>query len=91
MLKRIGAIVAALTAVLIALGAGPATAAPTEVQMGACRLRLNNVSQKDGGFDVVMWVWFRWQDKDIKPWETIEVADGAITGRSEAAVTEDQG
>ena len=61
------------------------------VQMGAYLLRLSNVSQKDGTFEVDMWVWFRWKDKSLKPYESFEFANGKIESRSNPEVTEDEG
>lgn len=63
---------------------------PVKVQVGAYILRINNVSQKDGTFNVDMWVWFRWQG-DAKPYEGFEIANGQISSRSEAVVTQDEG
>jgi hypothetical protein len=34
---------------------------PTRVAVGAYILRVSKVSQKDGTFDVDMWVWMRWK------------------------------
>lgn len=66
-------------------------AAPAEVQVGAYILRLNNVSQKDGTFDVDMWVWFRWKDANLRPYESFEISNGRIESRSEAVVSQDAG
>lgn len=68
-----------------------ATTTPAEVQTGAYILRLSNVSQKDGTFDVDMWVWFRWTDPALKPHESFELANGQISSRSEAVVSQDAG
>ncbi|MBS7540862.1 ligand-gated ion channel [Ancylobacter lacus] len=70
--------------------AAPAPAGPTEVQVGAYILRISNVSQKDGTFNVDMWVWLRWKG-DLRPDKTFEVADGSITSRSDTEVLEDEG
>jgi hypothetical protein len=72
--------------------AGAARAAgPAEVQMGAYVLRISNVSQKDGTFDVDMWVWFRWKDAALRPFESFEVANGRINSRSNAEISDDGG
>jgi hypothetical protein len=68
-----------------------AATGPAEVQTGAYVLRLSNVSQKDGTFDVDMWVWFRWTDPALKPYESFELANGQISSRSEAVVSQDAG
>lgn len=66
-------------------------AGPVEVQVGAYILRLSNVSQKDGTFEVDMWVWFRWKDANLRPYESFEISNGRIENRSEAVVTQDAG
>jgi hypothetical protein len=75
---------------LLPLKTDAEAAAPTKVQVGAYVLRLSNVSQKDGSFDVDMWVWFRWQG-DAKPYESFEIANGKIDSKSEAVVSIDDG
>ena len=94
-----------MTRALIALGAvcvgflssavadevGGASVAPAEVAMGAYVLRVSNVSQKDGTFNVDMWVWFRWKGDDLKPYETFEIANGKIESKSNAEVSDDGG
>lgn len=66
-------------------------AGPAEVQVGAYILRLNNVSQKDGTFEVDMWLWFRWKDSNLRPYESFEISNGRIENQSEAVVTQDAG
>ena len=65
--------------------------APAEVQVGAYIMRLNNVSQKDGTFDVDMWVWFHWKDSNLRPYESFEISKGQIQSRSDAIVSQDAG
>ena len=60
--------VLALGGASLAVAAEDAGAPPAEVAMGAYLLRLSNVSQKDGTFNVDMWVWFRWKGDDLKPY-----------------------
>lgn len=64
-------------------------ASAQRVEVGAYVLRLSNVSQKDGTFDVDMWLWFRWTDPALKPYEGFEVSNGRIASRSEAVVSHD--
>jgi len=64
---------------------------PHEVQVGAYILRISNVSQKDGTFDVDMWVWMRWKGSGIEPQNTFEIANGVINSRSDTAVLQDDG
>ena len=54
--------------------AAPALAgAPVPVQIGAYILKIHNVSQKDGTFDVDMWVWLRWKGDSLQPQKTFEI------------------
>ncbi len=79
---------------VLPVGAGAqegAPKAPLQVQVGAYLLRLNAVSQKEGSFNVDMWVWFRWKGADVKPYESFEIPNGQITSRSTAVVTDDGG
>lgn len=79
-----------LLALLVPLAAAAEAAEPSKIQVGAYVMRLSNVSQKDGSFDVDMWVWFRWQG-DAKPYESFEIANGRIDSKSEAVVSDDEG
>ena len=81
---------AAFFSVALLAGVSPVSAqdGPAKVQVGAYILRIANISQKDGSFDVDMWLWFRWQG-DLKPYESFEIANGRIENRSEAVVSED--
>ena len=64
--------------------------APLQVAFGAYVLRISRVSPQEGSADVDMWVWFRWNDDDIRPDLTFEITNGVITSRSEPdAFTED--
>lgn len=80
-------------------GDGAAASAPTQsqaakaqaVQVGAYILRISNVSQKDGTFDVDMWVWMRWKGTGIEPQKTFEIANGVINSRSDTSVLDDEG
>ena len=60
-----------LIGLLVLLGLTGAALAdgPSKVQVGAYVLRINNVSQKDGTFNVDMWLWFRWQGADPKAYD----------------------
>lgn len=80
----------ALLSVFFTLVTAADAAEPTKVQVGAYVMRISNVSQKDGSFDVDMWVWFRWQG-DAKPYESFEIANGRIDSKSEAVVSNDEG
>lgn len=69
--------------------ATPAPTGPVTVQVGAYILRINNVVQKDGTFTVDMWMWFRWKEGDIKPYETFEISNGRIENRSDVSLQKD--
>jgi hypothetical protein len=56
---------------------------PLQVAFGAYVLRISSVSPQEGSADVDMWVWFRWNDDDIRPDLTFEITNGVITSRSE--------
>lgn len=66
-------------------------AEPTQVQVGAYVLRIANVSQKDGTFDVDLWLWFRWKGDGVAPYKTFEIANGVISNRTETEVLDDEG
>lgn len=63
----------------------------TDVAVGSYILRMSNVSPQTGSYDVDMWLWFRWQGGDLKPYETFEIVNGVISSRSEAQLEEDDG
>ncbi len=67
----------------------PAATGPVTVQVGAYILRINNVVQKEGTFTVDMWLWFRWKEGDIKPYETFEISNGRIENKSEVSLQKD--
>lgn len=85
--QRLWRVIVLVLAVLLPSGA--ALAAPEQVQVGAYVMRLNNVSQKDGTFDVDMWLWFKWQDEALKPYDGFEISNGLITNKSDATVSRD--
>lgn len=64
---------------------------PAKVHVGAYILRVADISQKNGSFTVDMWLWFRWQGPDLKPYETFELTNGRIENRSNAEVSDDNG
>lgn len=49
-----------------------------KVEINAHILRVNNVSPRDGAFDVDMWLTFSWKNDEIKPYETFEVVNGTV-------------
>jgi hypothetical protein len=61
----------------------------TEVQAGAYILRLRNVSPRDGSYELDAWLWFRWDNDDLRPDLTFEFANGLISNRTESQVERD--
>ncbi len=79
----------AATTTEAAAPATPVATGPETVQVGAYILRLNNVVQKEGTFTVDMWVWFRWKNDAVKPYETFEISNGRIENRSDVSLQKD--
>lgn len=63
----------------------------TIVQVGLYILRISDFSQRDGRFEVDMWMWFRWQGADVTPHESFEIVNGTIHERSANDVIDDGG
>jgi hypothetical protein len=93
--KRLMPLFLGLVALLgMAVPARSAEALPstvTDVQLGAYILRITDVSQKDGTYNVDMWVWLRWHGDAMEPHKTIEIANGLIENKTETKVFDDQG
>lgn len=51
-----------------------ATAKPVDI--GVYVSQIYDLSLKDNKFCIDFYVWFRWQDKELKPFETFEVVNG---------------
>ena len=89
---RITSLLGLLSLLVIASPIAQAQTSPKavpEVQIGAYVLRLSNVSQKEGSFDIDVWLWFRWTDPNLKPYESFEFSNGTISARSEAVISQD--
>ena len=54
---------------------------PDEVHVGVYVNRIYDLSLRDNRFMSDFYIWFRWQNKDLKPYETFEVANGRIESR----------
>ncbi len=61
------------------------------VHVGFYLNRLTEVSHKDGTLRIDAWFWFRWKDKDLKPFETFELVNGEIEERQPTEVMDDEG
>ena len=60
----------------------PCTTRPSgpakQVGIGMHVLRLNNMNIPNNQFSLDLWIWFRWADDNIKPYETFELINGKI-------------
>lgn len=63
----------------------------TMVQVGIYVLRITEVSQHDGTFELDAWLWFRWQGSEVTPHEGFEIVNGTIHGREMNDVIDDGG
>lgn len=63
----------------------------TMVQVGIYVMRLTEVSQHDGTFELDAWLWFRWQGSDVTPHEGFEIVNGTIHDREMNDVIDDGG
>lgn len=63
----------------------------TLVQVGIYVMRITEVSQHDGTFEVDAWTWFRWQGADVRPHEGFELVNGSIHEREVNDVIDDGG
>lgn len=63
----------------------------TVVQVGLYVLRITNLSQRDGTFNVDMWLWFRWQGSEVTPYENFEIVNGTVHDRIVNDPIEDEG
>src|SRR5690242_4771958 len=66
----------------------PIDANAKEVVVGAYVNQIHEFSLRDNSFTVDFYLWFRWKDPDLKPYETFSVVDGRIESRTDAVVRE---
>jgi hypothetical protein len=77
------------TAAVLAFAAGSGGAAcaedeipsTTKVTVGVYAVQVPMMSLKDNKFQLDFYIWFRWQGKDVKPYESFELANGKIDSR----------
>lgn len=74
------------TEVPVAEPASPASSQATEVTVGAFVNQIHEFSLKDDSFTVDFYLWFRWKNPNLKPYETFSVVDGRIDSKTEAIV-----
>ncbi len=63
------------------LGRTQPAADPALVHVGVYINRINDMSLRDNRFVSDFYIWFRWQDKDLKPYESFEIANGHMDSR----------
>lgn len=54
---------------------------PASVHVGVYVNRIYDLSLRDNRFVSDFYIWFRWQDKELKPYESFEIANGHIDSR----------
>jgi hypothetical protein len=57
---------------------------PQEVTVGIYVNQINQISLKENYLVGDFYVWFRWRDDELKPFETFGIIDGTIESRGEA-------
>ncbi len=63
---------------------------PAEVTVGVFVNQIHEFSLHDNSFTVDFYVWFRWKDPDLKPYETYAVVDGRIESKTDAVVKQQE-
>jgi hypothetical protein len=66
----------------------PLDATAKEVVVGAFVNQIHEFSLRDNSFTVDFYLWFRWKDAELKPYETFSVVDGRIESRTDPVVRE---
>lgn len=84
LLGRAGA--QAPTAAEVAAPTVPAQAGPEPVTVGVFVNQVHEFSLHDNSFTVDFYVWFRWKNPELKPYETFSVVDGRLESKTEAIV-----
>jgi hypothetical protein len=57
------------------------TSEPARVEVGAHVLRLTSLDITNNLFSLDFWIWFRWTDDKLKPYESFELVNGKIDSR----------
>ena len=86
---RILALSGIVLAGALAAVAPTAARAQSTVEAGMFILRINNVSPREGVFDIDAWMWFRWTDPALAPHQTFEFSNGVINSRTEPTLEQD--
>jgi len=56
-------------------------AAPALVHVGLYAVRLSSIDITNNQYSLDFYLWFRWQDESLKPYETFEIVNGKIESR----------
>lgn len=62
------------------------SAGGNDVTVGVYVNQIHEFSLKDNSFTVDFYVWFRWKNPELKPYETFSVVDGRIESKTEPAL-----
>jgi hypothetical protein len=60
---------------------GNSPSGPSKVEVGVHVLRLMDLDITNNAFTLDFWIWFRWTDDKLKPYETFELVNGKIDSR----------
>jgi hypothetical protein len=70
------------TVLALLLWAGTAAAEPTKVVVGTYVNHVYGIDIKNSQFTVDFYIWFRWQNDELKPIETFELPSGRIISKT---------
>jgi hypothetical protein len=70
-----------LPVLAFAQAVNPAEKPPAIVDVGVYINNIYDMSLHNNSFNADFYVWFRWQNADLKPYETFEVANGRVNTR----------
>ena len=77
---------AAARAEAVPTPAEPAATGPREVVVGLYVNQVHEFSLKENSFTVDFYVWFRWRDPELKPYESFSIVDGRIESRTDPVI-----
>lgn len=66
--------------------AGEPASGVEKVVVGAYVNQVHEFSLRDNSFTVDFYLWFRWKNPELKPYETFSVVDGRIESKTDAVV-----
>jgi hypothetical protein len=62
-----------------------------EVYVGIYVNQVTELSLKENRFQADFWLWFRWQNDAIKPYQSFEIANGRISSKTEPSISKVKG